>query len=165
MNNRQKEYGLAFLIISIIGLLFVMLSGSVFSGYHFMDCHDYTECKQDLAYMSWFETFINHVEREFGTRFRPTWHLNTIFETYLWGDNMLLQGLWQIFQIIIAAFLIYLLGRNIKWTHRESLLFVGLSLVGTQSAIFCQTLAIETTGLVILLLSWFFVLNYINGGG
>jgi hypothetical protein len=161
MDYKKREYLSAFFIVSIIGLLFVTLSGSVFSGYHFMDCSGFTVIKDHLSSMSWIECGMKYFMNE-GIRFRPAWHFNTAFETWLWGDNMLLQGVWQIFQIIIAAFLIYLLGRRIKWTHWASLLFAGLSLIGTQSAIFYQTLAIETPALVLLLLSWHFLLSYVN---
>jgi hypothetical protein len=78
---------------------------------------------------------------------------------------MLLQGFGQLFLVICAAFLVYLLGRKIRWTQGESLLFAGISLIGTQSAIFYQTLAIETTAFIVLLLSWQLILTYFKGGG
>ena len=160
----RKEYGIAFVIIMITGLAFVVLSGSVFSGYHFMDCNDYLEWELDLSEMSIWKALIKHVDGELGLRFRPAWQLNVLSKTLLWGDNMLLQGFWQIFLNMIAAFLIYLLGRRIQWTHNESLLFAGISLIGTQSAIFYQTLAIETPALIVLILSWHFALSYYGTG-
>jgi hypothetical protein len=158
----KREYSIAFLIIMVTGLAFVTLSGSVFSGYHFMDCSDYIRWKHDLSEMSWMKSLIKHINCEAGSRFRPAWHLNILLSTALLGDNMLLQGFRQIFLNIIAAFLIYLLGRRIRWTHNESLLFAGISLIGTQSAVFFQTLAIETPALVVLLLSWHFAISYFN---
>ena len=146
----------------ITGLFFVTFSGSVFSGYHFMDCSDYIKWKQDLSEMSWIKCLLKHIEGEFGLRFRPAWQLNVFFKTLLWGDNMLLHGLWQIFLNIITAFSIYLLGRNLRWTHYESLLFAGISLIGTQSAVFYQTLAIETTALFFLIISWLFMIKFYN---
>jgi hypothetical protein len=44
-------------------------------------------------------------------------------------------------------------------------LFAGIGLIGTQSAIFYQTLAIETPALITLLLSWHFVLIYFDTKG
>ena len=158
----KKDYGIAFVIIMITGLAFVILSGSVFSGYHFMDCSDYIKWEQDLSEMSWLKCLIKHIDAELGIRFRPVWHVNILFSTVLWGDNMLLHGFWKIFLNMIAAFLIYLLGRRMRWTHNESLLFAGISLIGTQSAIFYQTLAIETQALVLLLLSWHCVITYFH---
>jgi len=158
----KKEYLIAGLIIVITGVAFVTLSGSVFSGYHFMDCSDYIVWKRDLSEMSWWKCLLKHIDSESGLRFRPAWHLIILIKTLLWGDNMLLQGFWQIFLNMIAAFLIYLLGRKIRWTHNESLLFAGISLIGAQSAIFYQTLAIETPALIILLISWFFILAFFN---
>ena len=158
----KKEYSIAFLIITITGLAFVMLSGSVFSGYHFMDCSYFIKWKQDLSEMSWMKCLINHIGEETGSRFRPAWHLNIFLSALLFGDNMLLQGFRQIFLNIITAFLIYWLGRRIRWTHGESLLFAGISLIGTQSAVFYQTLAIETPALIIFLLSWHFIISYLN---
>ena len=158
----KKEYGIAWIIIMITGLAFVTLSGSVFSGYHFMDCSNYTVWKQDLSEMSGFECLIKYIDGDLGIRFRPAFHLNILFKTLLWGDSMLLQGFWQIFVNMIAAFLVYWLGRRMRWTHYESLLFAGISLIGTQSAIFYQTLTIETPALIILLISWHFILTYFN---
>ncbi|GHT11304.1 hypothetical protein AGMMS4956_04120 [Bacteroidia bacterium] len=165
MSQRNKEYGIASLVISLVGLLFVTLSGSVFSGYHFMDCSHFTIYKQELSDMSWFQTWATHANNELGVRFRPAWPFNTLIRVLLGGDNMLLQSFMQIGLIIIAAFLIYLLGRKLKWGHKAGLLLAGLTLTGTQSAIFYQTLAIETTALVFLLLSWHCILGYLNKKG
>jgi len=159
----KKEYGIAFLLIMIAGLAFVTLSGSVFSGYHFMDCSDYIKWKHDLSEMSGMKCLIKHISGETGLRFRPAWHLNILLSTVLFGDNMLLQGFRQIFLNIIAAFLIYLLGRRIHWTHNQSLLFAGIGLIGAQSAVFYQTLAIETPALIFLLLAWHCVISYFTG--
>ena len=158
----KKEYGTAFVIITVIGVLFVTLSGSVFSGYHFMDCNDYYEWGQDLSEMSWWKCLIKHVDGELGQRFRPAWQLNVLSKTLLFGDNMLLQGFWQLFLNLIAAFLIYWWGRRIQWSHKESLLVTGISMIGTQSAVFYQTLAIETPALIVLLLSWHCIISYFN---
>lgn len=161
----KKEYGIALFIITVTGLLLVMLSGSVFSGYHFMDCSGFILWKENLSNASFFECLKNNIEQEMGVRFRPAWHFNSLLRTWLWGDNMLLQGFGQLFLVICAAFLVYLLGRKIRWTQGESLLFAGISLIGTQSAIFYQTLAIETTAFIVLLLSWQLILTYFKGGG
>jgi hypothetical protein len=161
----KREHIFAFCIIAITGLLFVILSGSVFSGYHFMDCGMYIRYGRELSEHSWWECLINCINDEYHLRFRPVWHLNTILKTMLWGDNLLLQGLWQIFQNIIAAYLTYCLGRKMKWTHNESILFAGISLTGMQSAVFYQTLAIETPALIMLLLSWHCILIYFTSQG
>ncbi|MDR0733904.1 MAG: hypothetical protein LBF08_07595 [Dysgonamonadaceae bacterium] len=161
----KKEYSIALFIITLTGLLLVTLSGSVFSGYHFMDCSGFILWKENLSNTSFFECLKNNIEQEMGGRFRPAWHFNSLLRTWLLGDNMLLQGFCQLFLVICAAFLAYLLGRKIKWTHGESLLFAGICLIGTQSAIFYQTLAIETTAFVVLLLSWHLILTYFKGGG
>ena len=143
-------------------MAFVTLSGSVFSGYHFMDCHTYITLKQDLSEMSWLNCLMKQIDSDMGLRFRPAWQLHNLIKTLLWGDNILLQGFWQIFQSIIAAFLVYLLGRRIRWTHNESLLFAGISLIGTQSAVFYQTFTIEPMALIMLLLSWHCIIAYFN---
>lgn len=161
----KKEYGIALFIITVTGLLLVTLSGSVFSGYHFMDCSGFIQWKENLSNTSFFECLKNNIEQEMGSRFRPAWHFNSLLRTWLWGDNMLLQGFWQLFLVICAAFLIYLSGRKIRWTQGESLLFAGICLIGTQSAIFYQTLAIETTAFIVLILSWQLILRYFKGGG
>lgn len=161
----KKEYGIALLIITVAGLLMVTLSGSVFSGYHFMDCHYYTEIKKQMTYCSLQEVFIDMLKNDTGIRFRPMWKISDIFEIAMWGDNMLLHGFWQITVNICAAYLIYLLGRNMTWSHTESLLFAGFSLVGTQSAVFYQTEVIEPLGLVFLILSWLSLQNCMKAKG
>jgi hypothetical protein len=159
---KRKELGIAIGIILCTGLSLVILSGSLMSGYHFMDCHEYITCLQELGETSWWEVLRQRIEWEAGMRFRPAWMLNTIFETSLFGDDLFKQGLWQITQIIAAGVLIYLLGRRLCWTHGESLLLTGLTLLGTQSAVFYQTLAIETTAFLLLLISWHLLLNCVS---
>ncbi|MDR1226082.1 MAG: hypothetical protein LBK47_04195 [Prevotellaceae bacterium] len=160
--RNRKQYGLAFLIISLVGLALVILSGSVFSGYHFMDCHTYAEVQQELMQRSWLEILRDRVHGEFGSRFRPLFYVNVLFKTWLFGSNLALQGFWQLLQNIIAAFLIYALGRNLQFSHKESLLFAGLTLVGTQAAILYQTITVEPAGLIFLMLSWYFIVKYIR---
>jgi hypothetical protein len=162
MANLKKEYIFAFLIIIAAGMALMTLSGALFSGYHFMECHHYTECKEVIRH-SWYDFLANCVESEFGSRFRPLYYLNLLVETWLFGDNLLLQGLWHIIQNIIVAFLLYLLGRKINWTHQESLLLAGLTLIGTQSAIFYQTTTIETTGLTFCVVSLYLLVPVIQG--
>jgi hypothetical protein len=162
--TKKRQYLSALFIIAITGAGLVTLSGSIFSGYHFMDCHYYMEVKEQMTHCSLPEMFVDMLKDDIGIRFRPMWRISDIFEITLWGDNMLLHGLWQIVVNICAAYLIYLFGRNMTWSHRESLLFAGLSLIGTQSAIFYQTETIEPLGLVFMLLSWLSLQNYMKTG-
>ncbi|MDR0732693.1 MAG: hypothetical protein LBF08_01335 [Dysgonamonadaceae bacterium] len=160
--TKKRQHLAALFIIAIAGLGLVTFSGSIFSGYHFMDCHYYTEVKEQMTNYSFSDILIDMLKNDTGIRFRPMWKVSDIFEIAMWGDNMFLHGLWQIVVNICAAYLIYLLGRNMAWSHKESLLFAGLSLIGTQSAIFYQTEVIEPLGLVFLILSWLSLQNYIK---
>ena len=93
----KKDFFIASVIIAVTGLAFVSFSGSVFSGYHFMDCSDYYILERGLSEMSWFDCFIKHINNELESRFRPAWHLNVFTKTLLFGNNMLLHSFWQIF--------------------------------------------------------------------
>jgi hypothetical protein len=165
MENNNKQHLSALLIIAAIGFAFVIASGSLFSGYHFMDCSAYIRCKYAMQNTSWLRFIIDNTVSELGGRFRPLFYLNDLYSTFLWGDNMLLQGLWQIVENIAAAFLIYIIGRRLKWGMSDSLLMAGITLIGTQSAIFFQTRTIESIALIFLLLSWLSLTGFVKYGG
>ncbi|MDR2041681.1 MAG: hypothetical protein LBP98_05120 [Tannerella sp.] len=163
--TKKRQYLSALLIIAITGIGFVTVSGSVFSGYHFMDCHGFTNIAWTVRETSWWESLKSFFLSESG-RFRPGWCLYMHLVSCMpWGDNMLAQGIVKILLNILAAFILYVTGRNMKWPHRSSLLFAGLTVIGTQSAIFYQTVSQETTGLIFLSLSWLLLLKLVNRGG
>jgi hypothetical protein len=155
------QYFFAYVIIMITGITSVFLSGSIFSGYHFMDCSLFTQIIQTVQETSWLESLTSFIKFD-GGRFRPLfWIYLQVVSCLPWGDNMFAQGLVKILLNIIAAFILYVTGRNINWTHRDSLLFAGLTMLGTQSAIFYQTVSQETTGLLLWALSLYGLAKYV----
>ncbi|MDR3128748.1 MAG: hypothetical protein LBU03_00615 [Tannerellaceae bacterium] len=160
--RRKTGVWIAGTVIALVCLSLVVFSGSLTSGYHFMDCHEYFTCLQQLQERSWYDILAERIEWEQGMRFRPAWMMNTILETALLGDDLFKQGLLQVAEIIAAGILIYLLGIRLGWRRGESLLLTALTLIGSQSAVFYQTLAVETTALLTLLISWHLLLNAVK---
>ena len=158
----KKQYVTAFLIISVTSMAMIICSGALFSGYHFMDHSWFITMAQELTNLSVTDVLRNEINIDLSARFRPLWTVGNCLRVWVCGENLVLMILWQIFANILAAFAAYLLGRNLKWQHSDSLIFAGLILLGTQSAVFYQIGSAETCGLLFYLMSWYFILKYLN---
>ncbi|MDR2119436.1 MAG: hypothetical protein LBP64_00995 [Tannerella sp.] len=93
--NIKRQYISALCVIAIAGTALVTVSGSVFSGYHFMDCSDFTNIARSMRETSWWQSLVSFFLSDTGGgRFRPGWCLYMFTVSCMpWGDNMLAQGI------------------------------------------------------------------------
>lgn len=149
-----------FFLLAIFSFLYS--SGTLFSGYHFIDDHCVISMKEALEKNSFLKTAYLFVKGDFNIRFRPFFYLYYVSLTKLFGLNFLA---WSIFVGVLAVIIFvffYQGARKLGYFWWEALFLIGLTFVGTQSAVWWKLGVNEPIGLLFLGLSFFFLASCLN---
>lgn len=152
----------------VIGLFLVIIfsflyfTGTLTSGYHFIDDHSMISMQMSLNDGSFFETAYAYIKNDFNIRFRPLFYLYYVSEIQVFGLNFLVLS---IFTGTLAAcsFSFFYFGvRKLKFSVVESFLFVLLAFGGSQMAIWWRLGTNETIGIFFLGLAFLFMAKCVN---
>lgn len=144
-------------LIIICVFLFLGLTGTLNSGYHFVDDHEIIRIKADLESMNVIEVTKKWLKDDLNIRFRPLYYFLRIVQTKLFGSNFFL---WSVYTGILACITMtsfYMAMRNFKFTIEESLLFIIISFVGQQIDVWWRLGPNETIGVTFLALTFLFM--------
>lgn len=136
---RKKILELVVIILISLGIVFGVLCGmgTLTSGYHFVDDHEFLETTYMMKYhnKSVGEMIIWWLHYDFARgRFRPLYYTLRVFLIGIFGTNLIL---WSILRgTVVAASLVFLYycGKMIAHSKVCAYLFALLSTVGFQSA-------------------------------
>ncbi len=148
----HKNYYLTALII-IFGVLFLIFitSGTLFTGYHFIDEHVMITTNHDLQNKNFFEELFKATIGEFhgGTegRFRPFYVFQLYLESKLFGINRFLWSFYTGILIVITTFFIFIFAKIINFSFKEALFFAFLSVLGFQLEVGFHLFDNETGGM------------------
>lgn len=167
INNFQienfKKVDLLVVILFFIGVFsFLFFTGTLNSGYHFTDDHEIIRINTDLESTSFLETSANWLKSDLNIRFRPMYYLHRIFEIKLFISDFLLLSLYTGLLASLSFSFFYFGARKLRYTVFESLLFVFLAFVGSQTVIWWRLGPAETIGIFFLGLSFFFMARCVN---
>ncbi len=143
-----------FFLLSAFWLFFCYTSGTITSGYHFMDDHLIVSMKDMLNGHSIYNVcdyYINVYESY--TRFRPAFWIIKVLECEILGMNIYFHSIYLCILGGFTSYLLFLFGKNIGFSQIESILFALLILLGEQSEIWWMTGAAENRGMFFLSLS------------
>lgn len=144
-------------------LLFLVCTGTLDSGYHFIDDHEMLEMHQDLGNMSVFETSLKWIKRDFDIRFRPMYFLHRILEMKIFGSDFFSLSFYTSLLAAVTFSLFYLGSRKLRFSVLESLVLVLLTFVGPQMAVWWKLGSNETIGMVMLGVAYFFMARCTSG--
>jgi hypothetical protein len=153
----------------VVGLLFactfgfLYFTGTLTSGYHFIDDHTLINVHNSLTTGSLPKTMHNYVFNDFAIRFRPLFYVYTVLLVYLFGLNFFGMSLFIGFLGAITLVIFYLGLRKLSFGILPSLLFVALIFVGPQAAIWWRLGTNETIAIFFLGLSFLFLAKCSNG--
>lgn len=149
MKNINWKISILFFLLWF-GIL--ILTGTMFSGFHFIDDHDVLRIDKDIS-----NTTIAREARIFfkdifksKLRFRPFYMLQRRITTALLGNNFFAWSLYFGFLAVFTSFFLYLFMRKIGFSVKESILFPCLTLLGEQAAVWWKLGANETPGMLML---------------
>lgn len=137
---------------------FFVSTGTLSSGYHFIDDHriltigDQLE-RDDIVRVT-SEQIQGDVQRG---RFKPVGMAHFTLQVKLFKDNLFLWSLYRAFLGVITSFCLFFFVRMLKYSVIESTLFTFLSLVGPHATIWWKLGPSESTGMFFLSLSLLFM--------
>ena len=153
--SKQDSYVLIVILVSVS--LFLGLTGTLGSGYHFTDDHEIITLKNDLKTESVFSVATQWIREDLNSRYRPVYYFHRVVEARAFGDNFLLWSLWTAMLAFAAFASFYLAMRKLRFSYLQSLLFLMLSFLGPQMAVWWRLGPNETIGMVFLGLSLHFL--------
>jgi hypothetical protein len=146
------KHAMPLLILFLFWFGILTVTGTLFSGYHFIDDHDVIRIDKDLS-----KTTLAREMRIFSAdllrsklRFRPFYQLHRRMATAVLGANF---TAWSVYFGLLAVFTTYFLALFLFKTGfsvMESTLFALLTLLGEQAAIWWKLGANETVGMFLL---------------
>lgn len=148
----------AFIFFTCFWFLVVILSGSLFSGYKFMDDSGHLVLAARLKEgLSWFDVVYHYVNNDLHERFRPVWAADYALRSVVLKDDFLLLSVQRVLQTVFTCFFLYLFARKTGTGHRIGILFAMLVTVGQQSVIAWALAPSEGIGMLFLSLALLFM--------
>lgn len=150
----SKSYSIVIIVSIVFWFSFLILSGSLFSGYHFTDDHEIIDIYQKLTSEDqgiWQEILarIQYDILTFG-RFRPFYFVHRVIQTQLFGINWFTWSVYTGGLASISTVLLIQFGRAIGFSWLESGAFAGITLLGTQANVWSRLGPSETIGIFLV---------------
>ena len=148
--NIKLRYPLIYIFIGLFLFWFSILffSGSLSSGYHFVDDHQILEINQKLSSYNFSVLDVSKemILDDFNKRFRPLFYFYKVLETKLFGINFLFWSIYTGILAVMTSLFLYLFTKTVGFSPLESAVFSILPLLGKQSEIWWRLGTNETIG-------------------
>lgn len=149
--QKRIEIGVALVGFFIATVGFLYWKGTLTSGFHLIDDKDLFACENLIQNEGIFEAFITLLRNDFQIgRFRVLYCLLRIVATFILGTNYFYWSVYKGIEIWGAAVCLYFFARNLKFHKSYAVAFVGIVLVGAQSAAWWKLGTQENTGILLL---------------
>lgn len=145
-----------FLGILAFWFLMFVTSGTLFSGFHFMDDHDIVAIHYHLTtkQMTVPQVIQQWLVEDHATgRFRTFYFIHRILQTKLLGIHFFLWSIYTGLLAVFTTFFLFIFGRLLKFSIPEALIFAFLITFGAQSAVWWYLGPAETIATFMLSLS------------
>jgi hypothetical protein len=162
MKDKKDKIVIISIILSVF--LFLFISGTINSGYHFVDDHEVIKIKSDLKTSSFIAVTRNWVKADLNinSRFRPLYYIHRVIETRLLGSDFFLWSLYSGILCCLALIFFYLGIRKLNYGLVESITFLIIIFIGHQSSVWWRLGYGESLGMVFLGLSFYYMSKSLN---
>jgi hypothetical protein len=150
-----------FLLFLLFWFGLLIFTGTLTSGYHFMDDHGILRESQDVS-----KTTLVREARVFARnlfaskmRFRPFYWVHRRVMLMALGTNFTAMSIYIGFLAVLTSFFLFLFMKKTGFSVIESILFVFLTLLGSQADIWWRLGNNETIGMFILSAALLFMAN------
>jgi hypothetical protein len=154
----------AFGLFSVFWLSFLILSGTINSGFHFQDDHEIITISKRIDDNGLFAASVSILKEDMVTRFRPFYYLHRIAIVELLGTDFMYWSFYNALLAILTSFFLYLFLIRQGYKFINAILFPFLTLIGEQSAIWWRLGPAETIGIFFLSASLYLMINSIVNG-
>lgn len=144
-----KEHIVAIIIISIVVFGFLYYTGTLLSGYHLVDDHEFYTIRDTLKNNGLWKTIGICVESDLEMRFRPLYYVERALGVALFGAGTFRWSCMKALEIIAAAYLLYIFVRCKGETKIKAGLFTALCVWGPQTAVWWRLGPQESMGLLL----------------
>jgi hypothetical protein len=142
-----SELRVVFYLIVLVWAGIFLISGILFSGFHFIDDHEIVLINYELTVkkLNLFTMIDERLHQDpGGNRLRPLYFIHRILAIALLGEKWFFWYLYNAILAIITTFAFYVFGRLIKFSIPESLFISGLCLLGGGATIWWRLGTPET---------------------
>lgn len=146
-NRKLTHWVLPLIIFTLFWAGVLIYTGTLNSGFHFVDDHEMVRISDDLSRGNFFQVSADWIIRDFGLRFRPVYYFHRVLSVQLLGTNFLALSIQNLVLAIATSWLLYLVAKNLKLRSVYAYVFVFAGLVGTQAAIWWRLGPNETIGI------------------
>lgn len=155
--SKNDKVVIVFILVSVF--LFLFMTKTVVSGFHFVDDHEIIKIKSELQNNDLFYVALRWVKEDIfnNTRFRPVYYVVRVLQTKIFGSDFILWSLFYGFLCFIALVFSYLGMRNFKFSINESIVFLIVVFVGPQCSVWWRLGPGESLGMTLLSLSFYFM--------
>jgi hypothetical protein len=151
---------IVFLALFVFWFSILMVSGALMSGYHLTDDHAILVIDSQIKQhnQSIWEIAWNWMSGDMKSgRFRPLYFLIYTYETGIFGTNIFLWSVLTGFLSAFTSFFLFLFSKKIDNTSFEAIIFVLITLLGQQTAVWWRLGPQETFGIFLLSLCLLFM--------
>jgi len=155
MKTENDRYVLFCIVLFVF--LFLSVTQTLTSGFHFVDDHEIVRIKYDLRESSLSEVTGNWIKEDMNStaRFRPLYFANRVFMTWIFGSDFFFWSLYNGLLWCITMIFFYLGARNLMFNIFESVIFLVISFIGPQSEIWWRLGPQESLGVTFLSIAFF----------
>lgn len=152
------KYIFVFLIFLVFWSLLLSISGALFTGYQLIDTVGLFDINNQLksGSVSFFKVTKDCVISDSSVRLRPFYIFYHVLQIKIFGTNFLYRNILRLFLAVLTSFFLFLSIKRMSFSFLESMLFVLLSLIGAQSAIWWRIGPPETLAVFLFSISLYF---------
>lgn len=148
-----KESIAVIIIISLFVFGFLYCTGTLLSGYHLVDDHEFYTIGDTLKDNGLWKTMGICVKNDFQIRFRPLYYIERVLGVALFGAGTFRWSCMKALEIIMATYLLYIFVRSKGENKTKAILFAALCVWGPQTAIWWRLGPQESFGIFLFSLS------------
>jgi hypothetical protein len=143
---RLAHFGYVFCVSATMLLAFLLVTGTLTSGFHFIDDHELLRIDQGLGNRALFESMVAIVHNDLGFRFRPLFFVHRVLQVKIFGPDFLALSIY-VWVLASFAFATCYIGLR-RMGHSLTLAGLGVCIIflGTQMAIWWRLGPAETLG-------------------
>jgi hypothetical protein len=156
--------GKVFVFFLLFWFAILALCGTLFSGYHFMDDHGILRESKEVANSN-LQKEVKIFKKNLldpKMRFRPFYWAHRRLMLAVMGTDFTAMSIYIGFLAVFTSFFLFLFMKKTGFPAVESILFVGLTLLGEQAAIWWRLGNNETLGMLMLSIALLFMALSVN---
>ncbi|MCH4034510.1 MAG: hypothetical protein LKH04_08240 [Lachnospiraceae bacterium] len=162
--EQVKETVISFLLFCAIVFAILIGKGTLFSGFHYVDDHEFAEMEFLLKDQHWSipKTIGSWLAYDFTRRFRPLYYILRVLTVAVFGIDTIAISVCRGFIAASTMTVLYHLGRRTGNGRFLSFLFSFISIIGYQMAAVWKMGPQENFGTLLLALTLLFLLRYLD---